>query len=269
MRKLLLLMFYCSMYSQVGIGTSVPNDDSILEVVSADKGILLPRVALKSSLQTYPLNSHVAGMVVYNTAQDGTGTNTVYPGLYYNDGTSWTRLNPNTIKIGEIKHSFATADHKGWYLLNGRAKNTLPAVAQTNATAIGIAANLPDGADRFLKAKTGSEPLGSYGGNHTFTIAQNNLPNVDFTGTTDAVGAHTHDVDSYIGTENIGLLSTTALTVFYTESVAKESMNSTTKTSQASGDHTHTVSFNSGGSSTAVDKTPRYIATNIFIYLGY
>ena len=269
MRKLLLLLFYSSLYPQVGIGTAAPNDDTILEVVSADKGILLPQVPLKSIDQTYPLNAHVAGMVVYNTAQDGIGTKIVYPGLYYNDGTSWIRLNPNTVKIGEIKHSFATADHKGWYLLNGRAKNTLPVIAQTNATTVGIGSNLPDGADRFLKAKTGAESLGSCGGNQTFTISQTNLPNVNFTGTTNSAGAHTHSVDSYIGTENIGLLSTTALTLFYTAAVAKESMSTTTKTSEVSGAHSHTVSFNSGGSSTPVDKTPRYVATNIFIYLGY
>jgi hypothetical protein len=269
MRKLLLLFFYCNLYSQVGIGTNVPNEDAMLDVVNSNKGILLPRVNLQQTDLPNPMASHVAGMIVYNTAQSGSDIKTVYPGLYYNNGNSWIRLNPNTVKIGELKHSFATSDHNGWYLLNGRNVSTLPANAQTNAITIGIPTNLPDGNDRFLKAKTGSETLGSSGGSQTFTIAQSNLPNVNFTGSTNAQGVHNHNLDSYVGSENIGLLSTTLLTLFVTEAVAKETMNTTSRTTQNSGTHTHTVSFNSGGSDTPVDKTPRYIATNIFIYLGY
>jgi len=269
MHKLLLLLFYCNLYSQVGIGTTTPNDDAILDVVSTDKGILLPRIQLQSTDLPTPMASHVAGMTIYNTALGGTGLTTVYPGLYYNNGSAWIRLNPNTVKIGEYKHSFATSDHNGWYLLDGRAVSSLPANAQTNASAIGIASNLPDGKDQFLKAKTGSETLGTSSGSQTFTIAQSNLPNVNFTGTTNSLGAHTHNLDSYLGSENIGLLSTTALTVFYTESVAKETMTTTARTTQADGSHTHTVNISSGGSNTPVNRTPSYLATNIFIYLGY
>lgn len=268
MHKLLLFLFTGSLYAQIGIGTSTPNDDAILEVVSSDKGILLPRVNLISTSSSAPLLSHVAGMIVFNTAQNGTSNEIVYPGLYYNDGVSWLRLNPNTIKIGELKHSFATADHQGWYLLNGRSVTTLPAKAQGNATLLGFGATIPDGTDRFLKAKTGSESLASSGGTNYITLTQSNLPNVNFTGSTNSAGDHSHSVDSYVGTENIGLLSTTALTVFYTAAVAKESMTTAARTSQASGNHTHSVSFSSGGSSVPVDTTPQYLATNIFIYLG-
>ena len=269
MRKLLLLLLYCNLHAQVGIGTAVPNEDAMLEVVSSDKGILLPRIALQSTNNPYPMNSHISGMLVYNTASSGSGITTVFPGLYYNNGQYWTRLNPNTVKIGELKHSFAVSDHNGWYLLNGRSKSSLPATAQTNATGIGIAANLPNASDRFLKAKSGGEILGTSAGSNTFTVSQNNLPNVTFSGTTNASGTHNHNVDSYIGTENIGLLSTTVLTLFYIASVAKETMNTTLKTTQSNGNHTHTVSFNSGGTNTPVNRTPNYLATNIFIYLGY
>lgn len=271
MHKLLplLLLFYSNLHSQVGIGTSAPNEDAILEVVNSNKGILLPRVALEQTDLPNPLTSHVAGMVVYNTAQGGTGISTVYPGLYHNDGNAWVRLNPNTVKIGELKHSFATTDHNGWYLLNGRSVATLTPTTQAKANSIGIALNLPDGTDRFLKAKNSGENLGAMGGSHTFTISQSNLPNVDFTGTTNTTGSHNHNADSYIGTENIGLLSTTALTLFVTQSVAKETMNTTARKTQTTGTHTHTVSFNSGGTNTPVDRTPKYLATNIFIYLGY
>lgn len=269
MRKLLLLLFYCNLYSQVGIGTDNPNDDAILEVVNSNKGILLPRVALQQTDLSAPMSSHVAGMIVYNTAQSGMGLTTVYPGLYQNDGTSWIRLNPSTVKIGELKHSFASADHNGWYLLNGRSIATLSPTTQARAATIGIAANLPDATDRFLKAKTVSETLGTLGGNQSFSITQNNLPNVNFAGTTNTTGSHNHNVDSYLGTESIGLLSTTLLTLFITEAVAKETMTTLARKTQTTGAHTHSVSFNSGGTNTPVDRTPNYLATNIFIYLGY
>ncbi|MFC4817018.1 hypothetical protein [Flavobacterium sp. GCM10023249] len=269
MRKLLLLFFYyTAMTAQVGIGTTTPHSDAMLEVVSTNKGILLPRVSLVSTAVATPLSSHTQGIIVFNTAQSGTGVSMVYPGLYFNDGSSWIRFTPNTITIGEIKHSFATVDHNGWFLLDGRPISSLSAIHQSRATALGYGSNLPNGVDLFLKGKTGSETVGTTGGNDSFTIAQSHLPNVNFIGTTNALGAHSHSVDCYAGDENIGLLSTNALTVFVTEAVAKDGMTTVTRTSAASGDHTHNVSFNSGGSGVPVDNVPKYIATNIFIYLG-
>ncbi|WP_026981254.1 hypothetical protein [Flavobacterium suncheonense] len=269
MQKLLLLLFYCHLTAQVGIGTNVPNSDAMLDVVNPSKGVLLPRVSLQSTISSSPMSNHVEGMMVYNTSENGSGISRVFPGLYYNDGNNWIRFNPNTVKIGELKHSFATSDHNGWYLMNGRNTNTLSANAQANATALGFSSNLPDMADIFLKAKSGSEVLGSVGGNQSFSIAQNNLPNVNFSGSTNGSGIHNHNVDSYLGNENIGLLSTTALTLFITESVAKENATTASRTTQSEGNHTHTVSFNSGGTDTPVDNVPKYMATNIFIYLGY
>lgn len=268
MRKLLLILFFCNLNAQVGIGTITPDSNAMLEVLTVDKGILLPRVSLLSTTSSSPLSSHTKGMVVYNTGQNGTGTSTVFPGLYYNDGNGWIRFNPNTTKIGDLKYSLATVDHSGWFLLNGRATSTLTATPQANAVSLGYTANLPDGADLFLKGKTGSETVGAQGGNQSFSIAQSNLPNINFTGTTNTTGAHTHNADSFAGDENIGLLSTNALTLYVTEPVAKDGTTTTTKTTDSDGAHTHTVSFNSGGSNTPVENVPKFVATNIFIYLG-
>lgn len=71
--------------AQVGINTSTPNPDAVLDVVSTNKGILTPRVILTATSSPSPLTTHVPGMVVYNTATAGD----VVPGLYYNDGTQW------------------------------------------------------------------------------------------------------------------------------------------------------------------------------------
>ncbi|WP_025764434.1 hypothetical protein [Dyadobacter tibetensis] len=65
--------------------SSLPNANAILDLESANKGLLLPRVALSSTTVAAPLSAHVAGMAVYNTATSGDVT----PGYYYNDGTRW------------------------------------------------------------------------------------------------------------------------------------------------------------------------------------
>lgn len=78
--------------AQVGIGISLPNANSILDVTSTNKGILLPRLALVSTNNASPLSAHVAGMTVYNTATNiSVPASPVYPGEYYNDGTQWLR----------------------------------------------------------------------------------------------------------------------------------------------------------------------------------
>ena len=99
-------------------------------------------------------------------------------------------------------------------------------------------------------------------------IQKANLPNVNFTGTTSSNGSHTHQVDSYLGFQNIGLLSTSILTLFSIEQVAKDETLSTNKTTELEGAHNHQVSVNSGGSNLPIERVPSFIATNIFIYLG-
>ncbi len=86
----LTLYSLCS-FAQVGIATTTPNTDALLDVnstVANPGGILLPRMALTMTTSPAPLGADVAGMIVYNTATAGDVT----PGFYYNDGTDWIRL---------------------------------------------------------------------------------------------------------------------------------------------------------------------------------
>lgn len=258
-----------STFAQVGINTDNPNTDSYLELVASDKGLLIPRLNLVAVNNSLPLSAHVAGMMVYNTGSSGTGENIVYPGLYINSGTSWERLEPNTTQIGEVKYSFASADHDGWYLLNGRAKTTLSATAQTAASSIGYGANIPDATDRLLKTVNTAETVATQGGSNTFTISQAQLPNVNFTGTTSSDGSHTHQVDSYQGNQNVGLLSTSILTLFTIHTVAEnDNVVTINRTTNTSATHTHTVTVNSGGTGATVTRLPAYLSTNVFVYLG-
>lgn len=265
---LFLIFFVNELIAQIGIGTSTVNADAQLELFSTNQGLLVPRLDLIDVNDPTPLTAHVQGMIVFNQSANGTGLNRVVTGLYYNDGTKWILFVPNTIKIGDVKHSFATADHDGWYLLNGRAISTLSVSVQANANSIGLTTNLIDATDRFLKAKKSAEVIGSTNGTNTFTISQANLPNVDFIGTTSNDGAHSHLLDSYLGFQSIGLLSTSALTLFSIEQVAKDDTQTSTRTTEASGDHSHTVTVASGGTNTPVVRTPSFITTNVFIYLG-
>ena len=75
----------------IGIGTTTPNGNSMLDISSSNKGLLIPRVALTSTTSASPLGAFVAGMMVYNTATAGTPPNNVTPGFYLCNGVQWER----------------------------------------------------------------------------------------------------------------------------------------------------------------------------------
>ncbi|NHM01755.1 hypothetical protein [Flavobacterium difficile] len=266
--KLILILSSVKLFSQVAIGGSQIHKDAQLELVSSSQGLLVPRVLLTSVMDASPLSVHVQGVVVYNKMANGIGVNRVVSGLYYNDGAKWILFVPNSTKIGDIKYSFSSTDHDGWYLLDGRLIATLPSNAQLNASSLGQTIQLIDATDRFLKGKANSDVVGSLAGSKDFLISQANLPNVTFTGSTSNGGSHTHLVDSYIGFQSIGLLSTSILTLFSIEQVAKDEVHTTNKTTGNSGDHVHNVTVSSNGLNVPVERVPSYMATNVFIYLG-
>lgn len=63
--------------AQVGIGTASPEATAVLEIVSTDKGLLIPRM---TTAQRVAINSPATGLMVYETT-----TNSFW---YYN-GTEW------------------------------------------------------------------------------------------------------------------------------------------------------------------------------------
>lgn len=256
------------LYAQVLISdeaSSSINSNAILELrsLSKSKGLLLPKVGLSATTNPSPLPSHIAGMIVYNTA---TVNNTlvvtnVYPGLYYNDGSSWYKMDANIPSIGDIKYASTSTDHNGWYLLNGRAIITLTATAQSNASNIGITGNLPNTENTFLKGKTGLETIGSITGNNSVTLAKPNLPNPTYSVTTQTAGAHTHNyLDRGSGQiQSVELGSRLEIV---------DDIAAVSKTTSTAIDHTHTYTVSTGGNDTPIDITPLYLATNVFIYLG-
>lgn len=88
-----ILILSWSSFGQIGIGTTTPNSDALLDVdaTTIKGGVLMPRVALSSTTSPFPLVNHIAGMTLYNTATT-TGATAVKPGYYYNNGVRWLRL---------------------------------------------------------------------------------------------------------------------------------------------------------------------------------
>ncbi|WHT39856.1 hypothetical protein QNH98_04045 [Myroides sp. mNGS23_01] len=95
-RKLFAVAFFMGFwgaYCQVGIGTRSPNVSSELDVVSKDKGVLIPRVPLTSAKDTKTIkgndgNGYENSLLVFNTLTQ----NDVTPGYYYWYQDRWMRI---------------------------------------------------------------------------------------------------------------------------------------------------------------------------------
>ena len=98
-----LIISFSGLAQNAGIsatGALPVNASAGLDVNFADKGILIPRVALTSTTSFAPLTAHVAGMVVYNTATVAD----VVPGFYFNDGTKWVPALPTAYAAGDMQY---------------------------------------------------------------------------------------------------------------------------------------------------------------------
>jgi len=102
-----LLCLTTQLFSQLKVGDNPTtiNPNSVIEIESTNKGLLMPRLALVSSTVPTPLNMHIAGMTVYNTAT----SNDLTPGFYYNDGAKWVKLGKSFDVVNGIQ---VTPDNK-------------------------------------------------------------------------------------------------------------------------------------------------------------
>lgn len=80
---------------QVGIGTSTPNKNAVLELQSNNKAFLPTRIALLSTTDTVTIPSPIAGMMVYNTNT----VSDIFPGFYYFDGARWNAFFDNRFRF--------------------------------------------------------------------------------------------------------------------------------------------------------------------------
>lgn len=95
-----LLIFVCSFsFAQVGIGTQ--NPQAALDISSTNNGLLVPRIALTSTLDATSVvnptaNPLVNGTLIYNTVNAGSAPNSVSPGFYNWNTNRWVRINNGT-----------------------------------------------------------------------------------------------------------------------------------------------------------------------------
>ena len=273
-----LLLLSCLSFGQVGVNTESP--EATLDIVAQNsdgsgpittpEGVLVPRL---SRLRAQNMLGVKESTLIYvNDITNGSlsGKTELVDAIgfyYYSESTNrWVKLSSGstispTNKIGDIKYSYSVSDHDGWFLLNGRNISTLTTSQQAVSQQLGFTANLPDARGNLLKMSSTGIALGAVGGNNTVNIAQANLPNITFTGTTNTTGSHTHSyVDRGNTSFNVGSSGNN-----YTP-IADDT--SSTYTTGSSGNHSHTVTVSSGGSGTSLNVENKYINVNIFIYLG-
>ncbi|ANF51883.1 hypothetical protein A0O34_15795 [Chryseobacterium glaciei] len=100
------------MKAQVGIGTSAPDANTILDLNSTNKGLLIPRVQLTdiNDMTTIPVTSSATspeqGTIVYNLADAGVSPSNVFKDIFY----IWTGMNWEN--IGEVSDVRAEVDNK-------------------------------------------------------------------------------------------------------------------------------------------------------------
>ena len=85
------MMFSTANFAQnVGINSTgaSPNASAMLDIVSTNKGFLMPRVALTGTTDITTVTAAANWLTVFNTAT----VSDVTPGMYYWDGTKWVRI---------------------------------------------------------------------------------------------------------------------------------------------------------------------------------
>lgn len=163
-----LLLISIHSFCQVGVGTGTPNPSAVLDLVSPDKGLLLPRISLVKTSDFQPLKSHIAGMVIYNKAL----VNDVKPGYYFNDGTKWINISETVEKVNEQQARIADLEN------SIPIKRAIFIAGQSNTTNGMGFANIPDFSGKNLSQ------LGRFGVNLevvplTFYGTYQNIQNVN------------------------------------------------------------------------------------------
>ena len=156
MKKSLIIISFLSysfcLNAQTGIGTTTPNAASKLDVSSADKGFLPPRVALTATNTFAPVTglsgasplATAAGLLVYNT----TSNNNVTPGYYYWNGTSWILISNGLIMDNSKTASFtlnATDNNKIFLISSASAVTVTVSNASPNILPVGFSCQIIQG----------------------------------------------------------------------------------------------------------------------------
>lgn len=276
MKQLFVLsitLFSLVTHSQIGINTSDPK--VTLDVTgkpsnpSEMDGILAPRLS-GNELNAKSYTANQTGALVYVTTSrtaidNGQTANVTSNGYFTFDGSNWQKVGKNSDNIyGDIKTGLQSGDHNGWIRLDGRSLSTLNSNQQTQATLLGLNTNLPDASNSFLVQDNSN--LGNITSSNTRTIAQNQLPNVTLSGTTNTSGNHNHTFDRRIRYDSEGA---TADALGSPVGANEDFDGSGTTSSDGSHNHSFTTSsLNGNVPQQILDITPKSLNVNFFIFLG-
>lgn len=82
-------------FGQVGVQTDNPDPSSVLDVVSTDKGVLVPRIILTADLSNPdPVTNPATGLLIFNGGANQTA------GFYFWNGAAWEALGGSTSADG-------------------------------------------------------------------------------------------------------------------------------------------------------------------------
>ncbi|WP_157445730.1 hypothetical protein [Chryseobacterium indologenes] len=147
----MLMLIYGFVYAQVGIDTTTPNGATVLDIVSNQKGILIPRLT-DTDRDTYLADNNAstvppAGVVNANLTAGTLIFNTTTNNFQYWDGTLWRQLfvptssqagNDGVVKVNSgnanVKPSFSLSAAGSGYGARQQVTYTVPLVFAASPT---------------------------------------------------------------------------------------------------------------------------------------
>ena len=189
--KNLLLIISClltlSLNAQVGVNTTTP--EGILDIGNSTSGIVYPVVSLTdltSETITNPNGgSIVAGTTIYNTNTVDSGANSIYPGIYFWNGSRWKaqyekRNNRNFVQTSDLRTGSddSTYGVSGDQTIDFDTSSFTPSLSGTFKILVtvhygGGEANVPSGANQYVNfvEQQGEFDFTFNGTTHTFGLS--------------------------------------------------------------------------------------------------
>src|SRR5690554_1329362 len=78
--------------AQQGFGTNEPHKSAVVDIVSTQRGLLIPRIGIPDLDAAAPVNNPATSLFVYNDPNSVSPAVTTEEGFYYWDGAKWVRF---------------------------------------------------------------------------------------------------------------------------------------------------------------------------------
>jgi hypothetical protein len=259
----------------LGLSGNIPNasnaflvqDSQVLGSVNGDNTVTLnqanlPNVTFTGTAASAGNHDHTTDPAALNTSNAGSHDHTVDP------------VAVNTNPTGSHDH---TVDPSGVNSFDAGSHNHTVDPSSVNTTWGGSHSHTINKALTDVNAFWNINPFGNAGfttaGSTTTSTAPDHQHAVDIPATTSSNSAnHAHwvDIPSTASSTNGNHLHSVDIpsTTSSTTAAHAHSVDIPSTTSSSNGTHTHTVSVSSGGTGVAINKKPKSLTVNMFIYLG-